>query len=497
MLSGSPKSLSISSYGTGSSWERVPSVSEFASDTPNLVAKLPCYYVRPYQYQQQNRDFCGRSDIINMIDHAFLQQEKKGRCVDQEHLRTFVLCGPGGIGKSQIANEYMWARKDEYEAIFWMKADDAAGLEQEFREIAIRLGLEPPDTTSSPSTSRDLVKAWLRDPVKHLPPAESRPAKWLMILDGVDTPDILDEFWPQGGQGWILITSRDPLTRSNYGEHGLDVKGLENEDAAALLRKLAHPSKDEASADLALAIAKRLECYPLAIIQMAGITRRRQWSLATFFALYNTESERATLYRERFDRYQGYAHTLASVWALEEFSAGASSILNVLAFLDHNCIQESILNKAPADAQLPYFPLTKGAYYRDLTELTQSSVVRKNSDEDQLYLHGLVQEIAKSSMSSSGSDSRAVFFSATVKLLSTVWPFALIPFNIVKAGYSRAETVDRWEQCKRLVPHVLRIKNEFHILSDEDKRSCASFQYFLTLNEAAWYVDTFTLSRKG
>ena len=408
--------------------------------------------------------------------------------MDQEHLRTFVLQGPGGIGKSQIANEYMWARKDEYDAIFWIKADDAASLEHEYSQIAVRLGLESADTTSNPSTSRDLVKAWLADPVKHLTPSEIRPAKWFMVLDSADIPEILDDFWPQGGQGWILVTSRDPLTRSNYGEYGIEVKGLETEDAAALLRKLAHSSKDAASADLALDIAKRLECYPLAIIQMAGITRRRQWSLATFSALYNTESERATLYRERFGRYQGYTHPLASVWALEEFGAGASSILNVLAFLDHNCIQESILNKSPADAQLPGFPLTKGAYYRDLTELTQSSVVRKNSDEDELYLHGLVQEITKSSMSASGSGSRATFFSATVKLLCTVWPFALIPFNVVKAGYSRAETVDRWEQCKKLVPHILRIKNEFHILGDEDKRVCASFQYFLILNEAAWYV---------
>lgn len=424
-----------------------------------------------------------------MIDDAFLQQEKKAQAADKEHLRTFVLCGPGGIGKTQIANEYVWNRKDDYEAIFWIKADDAPSLEREYSHITIRLGLEPADTTSSPSTCRDLLKGWLADPVKNLTPTESRPAKWLMVLDSADTPDILDDFWPQGGQGWILITSRDPMTRSNYGPYGIDVEGLEIEDAATLLQKLAHPSKDTASADLALDIAKRLECYPLAIIQMAGITRRRQWSLATFSALYNTETERATMYHERFGPSQGYNHTLASVWALEEFGAGALSILHVLAFLDHNCIQESILNKCPADAQLPGFPLTKGAYYRDLTELTQASVVRKNSDEHELYLHGLVQEIAKSSMSASGLGSRATFFSATLKLLSTVWPFALIPFNVVKAGYSRAETVDRWKQCKTLVPHILRVKNEFHILHNDEKRVCASFQYFLILNEAAWYVE--------
>ena len=424
-----------------------------------------------------------------MIDRAFLQQEEKELSVDQEHLRTFVLYGPGGIGKSQIANEYMWTRKDEYDAIFWIKADDAASLEQEFRQIAIRLGLESADTTSSPSISRDLVKFWLANPVKYLTPNESRLAKWLMILDSADTPDTLEEFWPDGGQGRILITSRDPLARSSFGGYGVEIGGLENEDAAALLRKLAHPSKDAASTDLALDIAIRLECYPLAIIQMAGITRRRQWSLATFSALYNTQSERASLYGERFDRKQGYAHKLASVWALEEFGPGASSILNVLAFLDHNCIQELILYKSPADAQLPGFPLTKGNYYRDLTELTQSSVVRQNSDELELSMHGLVQDVVKSNLNASGPGSLATFFVATVKLLSTVWPFALIPFNVVKAGYSRAETVDRWEQCMKLVPHILRIKNEFHKLSDEEKPLCASFQYLLILNEGAWYVD--------
>ncbi|KAK3378774.1 hypothetical protein B0T24DRAFT_511990, partial [Lasiosphaeria ovina] len=51
------------------------------------------------------------------------------------------LVGLGGIGKSQLALEYAFRCGDEYDAIFWMKADSAENLHNSFDQAAIALGI--------------------------------------------------------------------------------------------------------------------------------------------------------------------------------------------------------------------------------------------------------------------------------------------------------------------------------------------------------------------
>ncbi len=37
--------------------------------------------------------------------------------------KTYVLCGMGGIGKTESAIEYMYTRSTQFNAIFWIFAD--------------------------------------------------------------------------------------------------------------------------------------------------------------------------------------------------------------------------------------------------------------------------------------------------------------------------------------------------------------------------------------
>ena len=74
----------------------------------------------------------------------------------------------GGIGKTSIAIGFAFRRMSEFDAIFWTRADDVKKLEQDFGEIAVRLGLEDESELRNPVVSRDLAIGWLINPRRSL-----------------------------------------------------------------------------------------------------------------------------------------------------------------------------------------------------------------------------------------------------------------------------------------------------------------------------------------
>lgn len=148
-----------------------------------------------------------------------------------------VLHGLGGIGKTQLAVEYITRHKEKYTATFWLNANDEDSLMLSFRHIAQRV-LE--DQKGRPSTSTltsvDLngnldqvvtaVKTWLN---------LQRNTRWLMIYDNYDNPRTtgnpdrsavdIRRFLPQADHGSIIITTRSAQVSQG---HRIHVEKLRN-----------------------------------------------------------------------------------------------------------------------------------------------------------------------------------------------------------------------------------------------------------------------------
>lgn len=473
MLSSSPQS-----FQTDSTFENIPN---FAPQRAKI--NLPCYYTKPYT--SRNPDFQGRSDVLDLID-ANLQPSSTLELSDKRTgLNTFALCGLGGLGKTQIAVEYMFTRLGNYDAVFWLQADTPEKLTAGFSKIALVLGLESNEGLSDPVASRELVKGWLAQPVGHAAQSEAKQPRWLLIFDNADKPDLLHDFWPQDGQGSVLITSRDPLTKTQfYGKTGTDLENLPIEESKLLLRKLTHRSIDAESEPLCAEIVKKLNCFPLAIVQMSGVMWRRSLSLEEFLEIYSEEVERSDLHNMKVGTQQGYGHTLASVWALEKLGPGASCILSSLSLLDPDCIQEEILTKKAPGDKLPDFPRSRSGYSRDLTELIQSSIIRRSQDRHELSIHRVVQDVVRSQLVRS-VDQFTTMFDVTVEFMSTNWPFVTKP----QGGSQMFDRVDRWEQCGNMMPHILSLKNTFETVDVNQKQKCATLEFAWLIADAAWYVQ--------
>ena len=73
-----------------------------------------------------------------------------------------------GAGKTQIAIEYAYKSKSDFDATFFLQADGTMKLAQGFADISLELGLETQATTRDQIMSRDLVLGWLSQPMKRL-----------------------------------------------------------------------------------------------------------------------------------------------------------------------------------------------------------------------------------------------------------------------------------------------------------------------------------------
>lgn len=410
-----------------------------------VVSVFPIFMVTA----ARNRNFFGRQDVLSAIDEALFSPTDTVSYGDAE-ARTFAICGPGGMGKTQVAAEFAHTRRERFDAVFWMHADSSLKLRDEFSRLAIALGLVAEDSADARdhAITRDLVKGWLANPIKSISPSDDvvgsdNQATWLLIFDNVDDADALEDFWPIDGPGCVLFTSRDSLAKNStyLANTGVDLQPLGAGEAAAFLEKLTKKKGDSSG------IHARLGGLPLAITQMASIIIRRDLTYAEFVECYDEVSGHDELFQERYDKHQSssYKETIWSVWALESLRH-SKPLLDVISMLDPDGTWEHTLMNPPAELPLlKSYPRTAFAYQKARTELLQSSLVSRDNSTQRLVVHRLIQDTTRAKMS------REHFyeaFSSALNLVAFAWPFE---------GLAWRHAVSRWRVCEELFPHVVSL----------------------------------------
>ncbi|KAI0147060.1 hypothetical protein GGR57DRAFT_264768 [Xylariaceae sp. FL1272] len=418
---------------------------------------LPMYLFKPHF---PSPDFEGRDDVINVLIEALQPMDRASKGVNPSEPKTFALCGVGGLGKTQLAVEYAYRSKADFDAIFFLQASDTSKLVQGFAEISLALGLETQGASGDQVVTKDVVLGWLSQPTRFRERKITQAEKddeneptWLIIFDNADDLSVLRDFWPVVGNGSILVTSRDPLakTRTHLSvKRGLDVEPLKRTEAGALLRRLTGYAR---STDVGPSeeIADKLSGLPLAIHQIAGTINRRLISLKEFQDLWNREALRTDFYKQDSGL---QPKTVWTVWAFEDLSQPALSLLNLIAFMDPDQIPEGLLNQdkdkdvVQGMTVIDQFPRDEIDFINARTELSKSSLVRRNVDRKELIIHRIIQDTTRLRM---GRDRLCLTFRGAVDLLQVSWPF----------GEFNHSTV-RWLVCEPLVPHIAHIHTLFN-----------------------------------
>ena len=466
---------------TDESYVRLPSISSSVSSS-RRAAKLPCYILPPHE---RNPEFAGRKDTLRMLDKALLPSSNSTPST-QNRLKTFALCGIGGVGKTQIAVEFVYSRMKEFNAVFWVHAADAGKLSNDYVNIATELGLEEVDKAPDSAVARNVVLQWLSCPVeagyRSTEDLSLSTTKWLMIYDNVESLADLRDFWPIGGNGSILITSRDPLAKTQtyfHSSEGVDVEPFETGDCASWLRKLTNYNKTPEDIELSEVIAEKLSNLPLAISQIAGAILRQNLTFSEFLDYYKQESFRAQIYQS------DYKHMQRPIWttfAFEGLSAEAAALLNVICFLDPDSIHESLFTSLIGTAEagkikLAGFPTKSIEYVVARTQLTKSSLVRRTVGSKGITVHRIVQDSAMGRMEPKVLLSA---FGTSLRLLSIAWPST----NVQDWSHERGKI------SAPLVPHIHHLMTQYDMSQTLQETYDHNNEFGRLLAEAAWSVTT-------
>lgn len=432
---------------------RVPIPEELPSPTQQVTAHQDAYVAardihihqpaaapppqprRPIWGNVPNRNlgFTGREDLLQAVRDALVSGD---RAVVQ------ALHGMGGVGKTQIAIEYTHRHADDYEIVWWLNADNAALLSEQFAALATKLGC------ADPGTPLPLLRQALHEELR------SRQS-WLLIFDNAEDPEAIAE-WLPGGRGHVLITSRS----RTWDEIAVlvEVDVLARPESVEMLRARVHAL----SADDAAAVAEAVGDLPLAVAQATGYMAETGMPATEYTRLLQ---DRATELLDR-GRPPSYLLSLTAVTEtafdqLQSQDAAAANLAAICAFLAPEPIPTNWFPNAAA--QLPAALAEQAAdllaWRQLLSRLAHSALAR--IDPEGLVMHRLTQSILRGHLAPGES--------AVGKAMAQM---------VVVTNHPGDESLPvTWPDWARALPHVLALDPA---VGDDGLRMAAL--------DAVWYL---------
>ncbi|MGW6525192.1 FxSxx-COOH system tetratricopeptide repeat protein [Streptomyces sp. NPDC054962] len=375
---------------------------------------------------RRNTRFTGRESLLNDAYHQ-LQGAASGAGVVTFH-------GMSGVGKTQLAAEYVYRFGSEYDVVWWVNAEKRVTYRRLLAELAPKLGLR----TGQEYGER--LRA-VRDSLRRGDPF----ARWLLILDGADEPDQIWDLVPTG-PGHVIITSRNP----EWSEHNsmlLEVPVYARDESVAFIRRRA-PRLAEPEADL---LAEALEDLPLLLDQTAGWLNDSDLSVQEYIGLLEGGIDQDVV-KVSAD----FPLAFQTAWSillnkLRETVPESVDLLRLCTFFAPGFIPVRLLKEMPSGdlpeqiARLLNDPLL---WNKAISQLRQYSVVRLESHEtlgdevvssgESLYLHRMVHQIVQKDMPDAD---RAEFIDVVRRALAAADP-------------RRPTDTRLWQRYADIVPHL-------------------------------------------
>ena len=218
--------------------ESAPTPVTRAKAPPSIGASMS--FAIPFSLSNlpRNSGFVGREYLLETLK----QEIEEGR----NTLNAIVLYGAGGMGKTQLALEYVYQSYKDYTSVFWINAASEettilgftgimkrlikyyARLSEDYSYIGRLLGMAGKlDSRGCFSVAQlsevqevmEAVREWFTAPEN---------SNWLLVFDNLD--DLrsfnIDDYIPSCGHGTVIITSRRPEC-IKQGRRGLEVDQMQ------------------------------------------------------------------------------------------------------------------------------------------------------------------------------------------------------------------------------------------------------------------------------
>ncbi|MEE1742159.1 FxSxx-COOH system tetratricopeptide repeat protein [Streptomyces sp. BE147] len=367
----------------------------------------------------KNPNFTGRESLLAAVERQLQEDETTA-------VLPHALHGMGGVGKSQIAVEYVYRHSAEFNVIWWIPAEQENLILGALADLARSLGLEvgPQANAAVPA---------VREALRTGKPFDN----WLLVFDNAEDIEAVRSYFPNGGPGKIIVTSRNREWERVATPLSVDV--FDRDESITLLQRRARGM----SADDADRLAAALGDLPLAVEQAGA------WHAATGMPV----NEYLDLLEQRrpeileLDPSPDYPLPVAAVWdislgRLSQDNPAARQLLEICACMAPEPIPLNMLRGGRNVEITPELdpvlrdPLLLARATRDLSKL---SLVRLDHKSGTLQMHRLMQNVIVARLD---EEERAKMTRAAHLLLTTAKPGA-------------PASPDQWPAYQAILPHVI------------------------------------------
>ena len=398
---------------------------------PEPVSSIPLPLVWNVPYAP-NPFFMGQEALLRQLAETL----KKGQPTALSQPQA--ISGLGGIGKTQIAVEFAYRRQQDYQAIFWVRADTHEALVSGFVALSELLNLPEKDEHDQTITVK-AMEQWLKT---H--------REWLLILDNADDLSIVSPFLRSLSLhgGHILLTTRahvlGPLARH------IEVETMSLEVGTLFLLRRAGLIGLEASLEtvstservIAQKITEELGGLPLALDQAGAYIQETGCSLARYQQVYGQHCMELLKRRGSFS--DSYPESVATTWMLsfekvKQRNLVAADLLRCCALLHPDAIPEEFFADGAMHLGSRLQQVARDTLVFDdaVRVLLAYSLIRRDPTTAMLSIHRLVQAVLVDAMS---AKTRKQWRERIVQAVSKAFPEV---------------TFQGWTKCERLLPHVL------------------------------------------
>ena len=234
-----------------------------------------------YFFFERNTNFINREQIIAQIQ-AGLSSNKQ-----------VVLSGMPGIGKTQLAMEYLHqcSQQKNYKIIWCLRAGTVTELRASYMSLALALKVE------------GLSEQEIIDRTKQKLQQMEEP--YLLLFDDVKAPSDLREYLPQSDKGHCIIVTAGLVNENQWHGKVLKLDFFTDDEALSLLSKLLEQEISQQEKLIALTfINKVLGHLPLGIVQAANCIKNNFLTIAKFIDQFQTYLD-SFLLQEPLENYTG------------------------------------------------------------------------------------------------------------------------------------------------------------------------------------------------
>ncbi|MGQ4384799.1 FxSxx-COOH system tetratricopeptide repeat protein [Streptomyces sp. SAS_270] len=340
----------------------VSTPSQPAAPPPRLWGNVP----------QRNRNFTGREDLLTQLRQRLATGVTTAVLPEALH-------GMGGVGKSQIAIEYVYRSSKDYQLIWWIPAEQTNLIVQSLIELGDQMGLRAgADRAAVPAVLEALR---VGEPY----------ANWLLVFDNAENPHEVRQFFPKDGPGRVMVTSRNSQWSSLASSLEVDV--FAREESITLIKR----RSPEIAEDAADRLADALGDLPLAVEQAAVWLAETGMPVHQYLDLFETKYTDLL----RVDPPADYDLPVAAAWnvsldRLREDHPAALQLLQVCAFFAPEPIDWDFFSAvrgvaAPSALRAALDDPIKLA--RAVREVGRYALARLDHRRSTIQVHRLVQRV--------------------------------------------------------------------------------------------------------